>query len=86
MRPTVKFVEMIVKKDEEVADDEEVITIDEITADISTANQEGDEDADIVIEDVKVVQEPVVVEKKPLPVKEGEKKTSVAKKPVEKRA
>ena len=64
LRPTVKFVEMIVKKDEEVADDEEVITIEEITSDISTSTQEGDEDADIVIEDVKVVQAPVVVEKK----------------------
>ena len=63
VRPTVKFVEMVVKKDEEVAEDE-VISVDEIKADISTVNQEGDEDADIVIEEVKVVQQPVVEEKK----------------------
>ena len=62
VRPTVKFVEMVVKKDEEVVDEEEVVRVDEIKADISTETQEGDEDAEIIIE--TVVTEKEVVEDK----------------------
>ena len=55
---------MVVKKDEEVAEEEQVDVTD-IQKDISVVDQEGDEDADIVIEAApKVVETPVVVEKK----------------------
>jgi protein TonB len=63
VRPTVKFVEMVVKKDEEVVDDE-VVDVTAIDKDIATVDQEGDEDAEPIIEEIKVVQAPVVEEKK----------------------
>ena len=55
---------MVAQRDEDVAEDE-TITQEEITAEISTQTQEGDEDADIVIETAPVVvDKPVVQEKK----------------------
>lgn len=53
-RPTVKFVEMIAKKDEEVAEEKEVTKVEE-TKDvaISTVTQEGDKEAKAIITDEK---------------------------------
>ena len=51
VRPTIKFVEMIAKKDEEVAKQEEIVKQEEIKVDVSTQTQKGDENAKAIIED-----------------------------------
>lgn len=51
VRPTVKFVEMIAKKDEEVTKQEEVVKQEEIKVDVSTKTQKGDENAKAIITD-----------------------------------
>ena len=63
VRPTTRFVEMVVKKDEEVVE-EDLVAQTDIKTDIATVTQEGDEDADIVIETAPVVTQAPVVEKK----------------------
>ncbi|HRG90005.1 MAG TPA: TonB family protein, partial [Chitinophagales bacterium] len=79
-RPTVRFVEMVVKKQEEVREEEEPIEIPkDDKAEISTKTQEGDPDAKItepVVTEAPVVEEPKVfqfVEQMPeFPGGEGE--------------
>ncbi|HUM52414.1 MAG TPA: TonB family protein [Chitinophagales bacterium] len=51
VRPTIKFVEMIAKKDEEVAKQEEIVKQEDIKVDVSTTTQKGDENAKAIIED-----------------------------------
>lgn len=53
VRPTIKFVEMIAKKDEEVAEEEPLTKQEEIQeTQVSTVTQEGDKNAKAIIEDV----------------------------------
>ncbi len=54
VRPTIKFVEMIAKKDEEVQQQEEIVKQEEIKVDVSTSTQKGDENAKAIIEEPKV--------------------------------
>ncbi|MBK6274839.1 MAG: hypothetical protein IPF58_09125 [Saprospirales bacterium] len=51
VRPTIKFVEMIAKKDEEVAKQEEIVKQEDIKVDVSTTTQKGDENAKAIIEE-----------------------------------
>ncbi|HRB92485.1 MAG TPA: TonB family protein, partial [Chitinophagales bacterium] len=53
-RPTVKFVEMIAKKDAEVAEEQQVTKVDETKeVAISTVTQEGDKEAKAIVTDEK---------------------------------
>ena len=51
VRPTIKFVEMIAKKDEEVAKQEEIVKQEDIKVEVSTTTQKGDENAKAIVED-----------------------------------
>jgi periplasmic protein TonB len=52
VRPTIKFVEMIAKEDEKVAEEEPVTKVEEIKeTQVSTVTQEGDKNAKAIIED-----------------------------------
>lgn len=60
VRPTVKFMEMVVKKNEEVVEEEPITEIKDIqNQEIATVTQEGDADAEPIIEEPKIA-EPVV--------------------------
>jgi protein TonB len=57
--------EMVIKKDEEVAEEEEPVKIEEIKeADISNKTQEGDANAEPQIQEPVVIDQPVVEEPK----------------------
>ncbi|MCB0508624.1 MAG: TonB family protein [Chitinophagales bacterium] len=59
-RPTVKFVEMIAKKDAEVAEEEPITKVEETKeVAISTVTQEGDKDAKAIVTDEKPGNGPV---------------------------
>ncbi|MEZ5013275.1 MAG: energy transducer TonB [Chitinophagales bacterium] len=61
----MRFVEMVAVEDEQVADDDEPIQIDNIKDDISNVTQEGDDDAEVqILSEPVVVDEPVVESKK----------------------
>lgn len=60
VRPTIKFVEMIAKKDEEVAEEQPVTKQEEIkNTEVSTETQKGDENAKQIIEEPKPGAGPV---------------------------
>jgi protein TonB len=53
VRPTIKFVEMIAKKDEEVPEEQEITKQEEIQeTQVSNVTQEGDKNAKVIIEEV----------------------------------
>ena len=63
-RPTVKFLEMVAKKDEEVQKDEPPVKIDEIKdQQISDENRKGDADAAPVVAEPVITEAPVVENK-----------------------
>src|SRR5688572_6089812 len=61
-RPTVRFVEMVVKKQEEVREEEPMEIPKDEKAEIATKTQEGDENAELtpVITEAPVVEEPKI--------------------------
>ena len=60
VRPTIKFVEMIAKKDEEVVEEEPITKQEEIKeAQVSTITQKGDINAKVIIEEVSTGIGPV---------------------------
>jgi len=63
VRPTVKFLEMVAKKDEEVKKDDEPVKVEEIkNQEISTETHEGKDDAPAVVEPV-ITSAPIVESK-----------------------
>ncbi len=63
VRPTVKFLEMVAKKDEEVQKDEPVVAQKDIHEEISTETKEGKDDAPAVVEAPVVDTKPIVEDK-----------------------
>lgn len=66
VRPTIKFVEMIAKKDEEVQE-QEITKQEEIKVQVSTETQKGDETAKQIVEEPKVTGTGTSVVKAPEP-------------------
>lgn len=72
VRPTIKFVEMIAKEDEKVAEEAPLTKVEEIKeTQVATVTQEGDKDAKAIISDV-VGNGPAVAEPQPEAPKEPE--------------